>query len=398
MVSTLIVVGVFNRPTFAFFAVVPYLFWLLSDGVHRVAVKAVNSVFMAVAVSVVFVVSDSVYFGHLDINNLNFASFGDIVSFLTRNITVTPLNFVLYNTQAGNLASHGIHPRFTHFAVNIPLLFSILSVSFYYDICWWCASVVAACKRNLISRYWRQLILLLCCVVPVSLLSIFPHQESRFLIPMLPAFAALYADKVTTSRWRLTLWFITNTFGCLFYGSIHQAGVVPCLGYLQRIQSTSVDYHMIFWHTYTAPQHLLMLPRHSAVMHVPRAAPLTSLEGNSIEDLINHLTQVNSSQQDLGKVKVMVAAPSSEHHYLVCKTAEAGIRLSVHKSFWPHLSTEHPPKIDEILCNVPASTSSCLVNTEADADDGGGGDLCDKSLIDRLMFLTSLNLYQVRFL
>ena len=391
VISVLIVVGVFNRPTFFVYAMVPYLWWLFRDGLREVTVKAVYSVLMAVPVSVIFILSDSIYFGKLDINNFTVASLNDITAVLTHNITVTPLNFVLYNTQSGSLAEHGIHPRFTHFAINVPVLFSVLSVGFFYDIYWWFVTAVFR-HWKLVSTYRRQLMLLMCCITPVGLLSIFPHQEPRFLIPLLPIFAALYGHKITTARWRLTLWIISNIAGCLFYGSVHQAGVMPCLGHLQQTKSPT-DRHVIFWHTYTAPQHLLMLPQQSFDIQDTRHTSLTSLEGKSVEDLIHHLILVNSSRTE--KPEVLVAVPSSEHHYLVCRAAEAGIRLNVNQSFWPHLSIEHSPKRDDILRRVPST--SCHANTDATADDDDYGNFCNKTLIDRIMFLTSLNLYQVTF-
>ena len=396
-ISALIVVGVFNRPTFVIYAAVPYLWWLFSDGVSEVIARAVNSMLTAVPVSVLLTMCDSLYFGQLDINKLNIADLSDIVSFVTNNLTVTPLNFVLYNTQFGNLAEHGIHPRFTHFIVNLPLLFSVLSIYFFCDVYRWCMTAIGLCDWKFVSMYWQQLVLLLCCIVPVILLSLFPHQEPRFLIPLLPIFAAAYAPKITASRGMMVLWVVANMFGCLFYGCIHQAGVVPCLGHLQQSQSTGVDRHVVFWHTYTAPQHLLLLPRKSSQTQDAfdtGAPPLVSLEGNSVEDLMHHLVHINSSQssQRWEKPEVMVAAPSSEHHYLVCIAAEAGIQLDLNQSFWPHLSTEHPPHIDDILCHVP--TSSCYNNAAAvDYDD-----FCNKTLIERLRFLTSLNLYRVNFL
>lgn len=38
-------------------------------------------------------------------------------------VTLTPLNSLAYNLDPANLALHGTHPRWTHVAVNFPLLF-----------------------------------------------------------------------------------------------------------------------------------------------------------------------------------------------------------------------------------------------------------------------------------
>jgi len=392
IVSSLIVVGVFNRPTFIMYAAVPYLWWLYSDAVYGVVVKATHSALSAVPVCLLLIVCDSVYFGWIDIGRLNIADLSDILTFVTCNLTVTPINFIWYNTQADNLAEHGIHPRFTHFAVNFPLLFTVLSLGFFSDVFRWCRMSVARCTAGKQSSVSRQRLLLICCIIPTGLLSLFPHQEPRFLIPLLPVLAALYADEVTASRFTTALWIITNVCGCLFYGSVHQGGVLPCLGHLQQTHSYTVDRHVVFWHTYTAPQHLLVLPQLKPG-HTRTSTSVTSLEGNSVEDFIRHLTLINSTESSRRpeKPEVMVAMPSSHHHDLVCKTADAGIRLDQYQSFWPHLSTEHPPRIDDILCHV--SVGNC--HTDADNNDS---DFCNKSLIERIQFLTSLSLYRVTFL
>jgi len=404
IISMLIVTGVFNRPTFVVYAMVPYLWWLFSDGVNRVIIKAINSVLIAIPLSIVLIICDSIYFSRLDINNLNSADLSDILSLVVNNLTVTPLNFVLYNTQFGNLAEHGIHPRFTHAVVNIPLLFSVLSVCFFYDVFRWCTMTVILRSWKLVLMHRRDVMLLACCLVPVILLSLFPHQEPRFLIPLLPVFAAMYARQIT-SRWSAALcWIVANVFGCLFYGCLHQAGVVPCLGHLQETQSTGVERHVTFWHTYTAPQHLLLQQLSSLTQDSTNTGTtvITSLEGNSVGDLIHHLRQINSSlsSQNREKLEVLVAATSSEHQYLVCMAAEAGIRLDLNRSFWPHLSTEHLPRMNDILCRIPRTNCHNITADDDSADfdnDDDDDDLCDKTIIERIHFLTSLNLYRVIF-
>jgi phosphatidylinositol glycan class Z len=37
-------------------------------------------------------------------------------------LVITPLNFVLYNLSPKNLAEHGIHPRWLHLLVNLPIM------------------------------------------------------------------------------------------------------------------------------------------------------------------------------------------------------------------------------------------------------------------------------------
>lgn len=46
--------------------------------------------------------------------------------------TITPLNFLEYNSEASNLAEHGLHPRYLHFLVNFPLVFGPVAITSYY--------------------------------------------------------------------------------------------------------------------------------------------------------------------------------------------------------------------------------------------------------------------------
>lgn len=84
---------------------------------------------------------DSVYYGSLShtVNGHPFRDFGHVVSTLfdptalatvrvLGDIVITPLNNLLYNMNTENLSLHGIHPRYTHFAINMPLLYGPLFI------------------------------------------------------------------------------------------------------------------------------------------------------------------------------------------------------------------------------------------------------------------------------
>lgn len=49
-------------------------------------------------------------------------------------LEITPLNFLRYNFHTDNLAKHGLHPRYLHLLVNIPLLYNVLGVSVLFMI------------------------------------------------------------------------------------------------------------------------------------------------------------------------------------------------------------------------------------------------------------------------
>lgn len=128
LVSTITVIGFFNRPTFLAFAVGPVFFWLYRGiGCRSVAslqfhVRSLVFILCAIPTIAFIIVFDSFYYGYI--------SWGEIGMFdVTINSFVfTPLNFIKYNIDATNLKQHGLHPKWLHVLINIPLLFNILGV------------------------------------------------------------------------------------------------------------------------------------------------------------------------------------------------------------------------------------------------------------------------------
>ncbi|RUS17481.1 GPI mannosyltransferase, partial [Jimgerdemannia flammicorona] len=99
------------------------------------------------SMAAVCVLVDSLYFGHLAVlladnivtlSDLIAAFMNDPKSLLELSLagapTITPLNNFLYNLDASNLASHGLHPRYLHIAVNLPLLFGPLALLAAYAV------------------------------------------------------------------------------------------------------------------------------------------------------------------------------------------------------------------------------------------------------------------------
>ena len=150
---------------------------------------------------------------------------------------VTPLNSILYNMNPEHLALHGIHPRWLHAVVNLPMLFGPLAASFYLFVllrpitvfwrrCSHCrtrgANIDSASSATLLQELYdgaaggaangaaggdtkrateadrRVRVYATCdaCIVcGLGLLSVAPHQEPRFLLPLLLPLAIRYAPR-----------------------------------------------------------------------------------------------------------------------------------------------------------------------------------------------------------
>ncbi|KAK6635054.1 hypothetical protein RUM44_000303 [Polyplax serrata] len=188
--------GFFNRPTFVLYAVTPLFYWfqrgltVRSTFLKDFHVRLLIFVIYCIPVVCFYIYFDSAYYGYI--------TWGEILNMKisSDNFVVTPLNFIKYNLDSSNLSKHGLHPRFLHFLVNIPLLFNILGIS----------GLIVIAKlfyRSGLSN-WTLLpksqsitgMMTLSFVVPVLGLSIFPHQEPRFITPILLPLVFLYSHVV----------------------------------------------------------------------------------------------------------------------------------------------------------------------------------------------------------
>ena len=210
-------------------------------------------------------------------------------------LVVTPLNFLIYNLSPDNLAEHGLHSRWLHLLVNLPEMASpqvvwigVVAASRHWT--------VSSGKKDDVNRIvdrstlvvvlFQQLFLtaflaiLYTFIVAMALLSIQPHQEPRFLTALISLSVIFIANSgyllrsgklfwvcVMPHAWitylilAQTSWIIYNALLSLFFGVLHQGGVVPSL-FLIRSQIIAADVsqtHIVYWKTYMPPWHLLMV-------------------------------------------------------------------------------------------------------------------------------------------
>lgn len=134
IISTVSVIGFFNRPTFLAFALIPVFFWLYRGiGSKTVTVLQFHTrMFVLIICSIpsilLIVLIDSFFYG--------FITWGEIgvLEISINNFVFTPLNFIRYNVNSENLEIHGLHPKFLHVLINIPLLFNVLGLMSGYTM------------------------------------------------------------------------------------------------------------------------------------------------------------------------------------------------------------------------------------------------------------------------
>lgn len=376
--------GVFTRITFPLYTS-PIGVLFLVDSFKRREVSYVISLAMGIITFAMFcITADSVYYGFLSVTlkDQDFENANHFISTLLNplsvidirakgSLIVTPINNLLYNTNMNNLQQHGIHPRYTHLTVNLPLLFGPLIVQTFFES----PSVFKRGTSGPNTRFfWLLISIVLTSVVG---LSIVPHQEARFLCPLLLPLVLIYTWKqprLSTSFW--ITWVLFNVITTYVFGVVHQGGVVPVMRFLNYQTSNihgcyvlknedltcglrgegdnfggyNITTNLVFYKTYMPPQHLLVKPS------VESGHRINMLDFSSRhEDLVKELEQssgivlrkIKPSEIDFAKTDVknvyertLFVTPSfvdlpkiSQHRYMLIAT------------FSPHLSFDDMDKM-----------------------------------------------------
>ncbi|XP_069104454.1 GPI mannosyltransferase 4-like [Argopecten irradians] len=353
LVGMIVVAGMFNRPTFLIFSSMPIFFWILS---YYNKTNKFNSIMTIVIFSglgfllsfVIFVFVDSVYFNpkilstvKSDFENCQSSQKDYIICLkdtITKYVIVTPWNFIAYNTKRDNLAQHGIHPWYVHLLVNIPLLFGPMCIAMYYYL--------VKFITDIYKRAWRSHNLALLCsnFVPLILLSYFPHQEPRFLIPLLPIMTLITVKVVTSVNYKVFMctWLVFNMLLTLLFGFLHQGSLTSCIQHLQNNhhsncktkapsskQCFSDKDKFIFYHTYMPPRHLF----------------LNKNANNQIVDLQGqNWSSLNSYKPKTVKHDVYVILPGTLIH-----EAKQHLKFDIITRFPLHLTMEDPPDLTVVL-------------------------------------------------
>jgi len=237
-----IVFGVFNRITFPAFLILP---------AYRLVPHFLRSPFSALPLIVAAGLTAALA---ISVDTFHYAA-------NSSSPIVTPLNNLLYNSKTENLAHHGLHPYYTHLVANLPQLLG----------------PALLLLRTPLSTP------VLSAVGGILGLSALPHQEARFLLPVVPLLLTSVAlpQGLLQKRTWIASWVIFNAAYGALLGIYHQAGIVPAQTYLATTNATDV----LYWKTYNAPTWLLG-PRSGRtnttnLMGAPVSTLLSELAGKS---------------------------------------------------------------------------------------------------------------------
>jgi len=229
-------------------------------------------------------------------------------------------------------------------------------------------------------------------VAPLLLLSLIPHQEPRFLIPVTLPLIFLHAQEVhdfdtaqailyhtlPSIKWTSktkpfkvkkekrpgslrTAWVVINTFFLVFFGFLHQGGVYPLADHLQTDlynQHHPNVIHLVTSHTYPVPQYLLFQQKanfrldHSTGTVSRYIAKkkffLTEMGSRPMGSVTTILDDILTScslwkPKEYVRCTVYLALPSSLLDEFSSELP-SNMTYKIEKSFYPHLSTEAIPE------------------------------------------------------
>jgi phosphatidylinositol glycan class Z len=157
-------------------------------------------------------------------------------SYLFHHPTITPLNNLKYNLSPSNLATHGLHPWYQHILFNLPQLLGP-------------AALLLFLQPHLSLRLYSA-------ISGVFVLSIFQHQEARFLLPTMPLILSSVQLPKNQTHLRIWtgIWILFNVFFGLLMGVYHQGGIVPAQVFLSKQPDAT---QAVWWKTYSPPIWLL---------------------------------------------------------------------------------------------------------------------------------------------
>ena len=349
--------GIFNRPTFALFTVAPFLYWCYSMRSDMFLLFGRISLFVVSSLlcTAVFCGFDTMYYKECSVT--------DIISRhnLMEELVFTPWNFVKYNSVSSNLELHGRHPFYLHFLVNLPLLFGPMTLLLYYG----CLSVIKDFFSNLRlcssilqgtktkeerldssadALNFHKLLVIIFIITPVTLLSIFPHQEPRFLTPLLPVVIlfTLYTSSVSGESF-IFINVLFNVILSVVFGVLHQGGVIPCLFKLNELTSMNEMSHynttVLFSNTYMPPRHILLQKETSGVT-------ILDLKGSNSEIIEEAILKIEQKWEDdhYGqKINELLLVMPGTVLQNFKKEIKSKLNFNVIEQFYFHLTLEDPP-------------------------------------------------------
>lgn len=256
---------------------------------------------------------------------------------------VTPWNFIQFNAKPENLKIFGVNPLYLHLVFNLQLLFCFLGLFLLKDLYGYSRNLLLDKReRPVFFKTNFRTLLSLCIAPPLAILSLVPHQEPRFLLPLLFPLVLLYGPKVYGSRGLFWIWIVFNLLLTGFYGYVHQAGVTRSMLVLEpRLSQAAVsNVNIIYSSTYLPPQHLLGIHSENQSKYKARINFYDLSVAKFPEELLKTLTTIKSSSKNASHETYLIA-PSTLSDKLTQLGKTLQIKLDLSTQLFPTFDFEN---------------------------------------------------------
>lgn len=229
-------------------------------------------------------------------------------------------------------------------------------------------------------------------IIPILVLSLFPHQEARFLIPVTLPIIFLHSQRIrhvsgieqkcnengtifkgkfshgSRGSLLLTLWYFINIILTIFFGFLHQGGMYALSTHLAgelQVKSQLTTLHLVTSHTYSLPLFFLQLRNSKRSLFSRQtgrryrlARQFYSYEMGSapLEDVhmklqaLLDMCELKKHEKRLD-YRLYLALPASlvDQFHVTTPNSTLAFEYSVEKVFYPHVSTEALPDVFNLL-------------------------------------------------
>lgn len=197
-----------------------------------------------------------------------------------------------------------------------------------------------------------EALMLLTIIVPLVGLSYFPHQEPRFLLPLVLPVVYLHSDFIASTKPLHKMWITFNVLSLMFYGFVHQAGVHRAVDYFNgkvaAAQTTGRPIHLVTSHVYSIPLSLVQQPSSKRLYtsgtsryRRPSMFFLHEMGSSDVEIVAKHLSVISKIATNHRQAELFVLAPTATD--LRRSADRHNVTLRRVRRFFPHLSTEAMP-------------------------------------------------------
>ena len=226
--------AVFLRPTFPIF-VLPFIMLQLFNMIR--STRCFRNIFFYIPLGLLAAGAMATLLAYLD---TQYYTKLKLVS--SSNLIVAPIRFFIYNSAEETLSEHGLHPWYHYIVIHWPLMLSPLLALF--------AIIPPSCNGSNDSLRYTTWFSVVFATIVFSLIG---HKETRFLLPSLPFAITLAALRARRLKSLLILWVTYQAILVIFWGLVHQAGILAFMRSLPAADVDDVSLN-IFYRTYMPPR------------------------------------------------------------------------------------------------------------------------------------------------